>query len=104
MKKGDYQVVVISHPAGITIGCKDCRKILAEGKYVLGLKIKYPDREYQYLVGVDPPVMCCGADKRVLYLFNSEEDGKKKGEEVADYLNQRETTEGLRLFVTDQDF
>ena len=104
MEKGEYEVVVISHPAGISNGCKDCRKILAEGKYVLGLRIKEPDHHYQYLVAVDPPIMCCGVDKKVLYLFNTEEEAKKKAEEIADYLDKHETTEGLRLFVTNKDF
>ena len=104
MKNGEYRVVVINHPAGISNGCRDCRKILAEGKYVLGLKVKDSNREYQYLLGVTPPVMCCGVDKKVMYLFELEDEAKKKAEEIADFLDEQKTTEGLRLFVTDQDF
>ena len=104
MKKGENRVVIISHPAGVLNGCKGCRKILAEGKYTLGLKIREPGREYQYLVGVEPPVMCCGADKKVLCLFDTEEEARKKGEEITDHLDKHKTTKGLRLFVTDLDF
>ena len=104
MKKGEFKVVVISHSAGINQGCRDCRKVLAEGKYALGLKIKYPNREHQYIIGVDPPVMCCGNDKKIWRLFESEDTANKGAKEVADYLNKHETTEGLRLFVTDLDF
>lgn len=104
MKPADYEMVIISHLAGISNGCLTCKKVFAEGKYAIGLRIKEPNQEYQYIVGVTPPVVCCGTEKKVWILAKTMGEAEAKAAEIADYLNKHETTEGLRLFVTDLDF
>ncbi|OGZ68860.1 MAG: hypothetical protein A3D35_03045 [Candidatus Staskawiczbacteria bacterium RIFCSPHIGHO2_02_FULL_34_9] len=92
------EVVIAYHEARITCGCKDCKKILAQGYYAIGLDIREPNRNYRYLLGVDPPVLCCGHDRKVLLLFESVEEADKKQKEIIEFLDREKSTEKLRLF------
>ena len=68
-EKKPCRVVIMEHPAGVSSGCIECRKILRTGTWLVGI-IVGAQEEYKYLVGANPPVMCCCQEKQVIESFD----------------------------------
>ncbi len=93
-QKEECRVVCFEHPAGIISGCIACKKVLRTGQWAVGLFIGTD----KYVVGVDPPLTCCGAEKKVIDTVDTEEEAKALMQRVIEQLNEDGTTENLKLY------
>jgi hypothetical protein len=53
---------------------------------------------HKYLIGVNPPMRCCGEEKKVFEAFSSEYGVKAFTEKVIEQLNRDGTTKNLKLY------
>ena len=91
-------VLIFPHEPGINQGCKKCRTVYVSGhKYALGLRVKEGDNTHDYLIGVDPPVSCCGEQKAFFQSFVSNEEAQAAAEMVQAQINRDGSTKNLRL-------
>lgn len=93
-KMKDIEVLVVSHEAGITQGCKACRTVLRSGRYAIGLVI---DGDKKFLLGEDPPVICCGGEKMIFLCYKTEREAESVKQELLSDLERIGSTVGLRL-------
>jgi hypothetical protein len=91
--KEDATVTVAHHPAGIMAGCAKCRCVIASGKYAIQIAVA----NHRYLVGPNPPVTCCGEEKKVPLLYDEESSAVRTAIELTDALNRNGDTSNLRL-------
>ena len=89
-------VQVVEHLHGITQGCKKCRTVLLRGNYVIGLVFKDGAETKKYLLGA-PPQEHCGEPKTFFQVFQTAEEADVEKEKIVVHINQKGTTEGLRL-------
>jgi len=89
-------VQVVTHPHGITQGCKKCQTVLLEGNFAIGLIVKEGEESKKYLLGA-PPQEHCGEPKTFFQIFQTAEEADVEKERVVAHLNEKGTTEGLRL-------
>ena len=87
----------MEHPAGVSSGCIECRKILRTGTWLVGI-IVGAQEEYKYLVGANPPVMCCGQEKQVIETFDTEEEANAFSKKIAEQIDREGTTKNLVLY------
>ena len=93
-EKEECKVVWFEHPPGINSGCAKCRKILRTGTWAVGLLIG----QHKYIVGSNPPVVCCDEEKKVIETFDTEPEAEALAKRVIDQLNREGTTENLVLY------
>lgn len=91
--KENVTVAVIDHPRGITAGCAKCRTVLKSGRFAVGVLID----PHKYLVGENPPIMCCGEKKKVPLLFNDEAAAEEAKKQTMLRLDADGTTANLQL-------
>ena len=91
--KENVTVAVVDHPPGITAGCAKCRTVLKSGRFAIGVLID----PHKYLVGENPPSMCCGEEKKVPLLFNDEAAAEEAKKQTMQTLDADGTTANLRL-------
>jgi hypothetical protein len=92
-KKENVTVSVVDHPLGITAGCVKCRTVLKSGRFAIGVLID----PHKYLVGENPPIMCCGEEKKVPLLFNDLGEADAARMRTMQTLDADGTTANLRL-------
>jgi hypothetical protein len=56
--------------SAFNFGCKYCRKVLATGRYMIEVYID----GVMYLYGVHPVITCCGKEKAVARVYQTEKD------------------------------
>ena len=67
---------------------------------MVGLQIQEDDgKRFHYFLGVDPPIICCDEEKLIIQTFETEVEADTRATEVREYLNQKGSTEGLRLIA-----
>ncbi len=98
VEREDAKVTVLHHPPGIQAGCAKCRTILNSGTFAVRVQVGNHD----YLVGNNPPKMCCGEEKKVPLLFNNEPLAAFAAQGIVDILNRDGDTSGLRLLEVAQ--
>jgi len=91
--KEDATVKVVHHPAGIKAGCAKCRDIIASGQYAVEVDVG----NHRYLVGANPPMICCNEEKKVPLLYSEESHATEEAREVIGILNRDGNTSNLRL-------
>jgi hypothetical protein len=96
MKNGEYEVYIVPFPKGCFQGCKVCMGELSNGNFAIGLHLCDGGKEFKYVIGATPQ-MCCGEEKRTILLFQTVEDADVEAKKVIHHLNEKGTTEGLRL-------
>jgi cytidine deaminase len=94
-EKESCRVVYFEHPEGIESGCAKCRQILRDGSWAVGLIVS---EKHKYFVGVNPPVMCCGEEKKVIETYHTEDEAKALMARVIEQLNRDGTTKNLKLY------
>ncbi len=94
MKNEPCEVLHIEHGGGYVFGCKDCRKILAKGTWTIGLRIGETKR---YFVGHNPPIICCGMEKAIPLVFDSEGELLPISNQIKETLNRDGTTASVPL-------
>ena len=93
--KESCRVVYFEHPPGIMSGCAKCRTILRQGTWAVGVIVS---ETRKYLVGVNPPIECCGEEKKVVDVRNNEDEAKALAAVISAQLNRDGTTANLRLY------
>lgn len=91
--KEDVSITVAHHPPGISVACAKCRKIIAVGYFAIGVDIG----GHHYLAGQNPPMTCCGEEKKVPLLYDNEPLAAFAAQGVIDTLNRDGDTSNLRL-------
>lgn len=94
MTKEKAEVRWFNVPAGIVCGCARCRTVLRTGSWAVGVIVG----THKYLIGVTPPVMCCGEEKKVFQCFDTEEEAEAFAGRVIEQLNREGTTANLKLY------
>jgi hypothetical protein len=78
---------------GIEVFCPDCRRVLSKGHWTVCVKT-WSDR---YWVGHFPPIECCGKERKVAALFDTE-DAANKAVDITNRMLVRDgDTSCLRL-------
>ena len=78
---------------GVEVFCPDCRRVLSKGHWTICVKIG-SDR---YWVGHFPPITCCGKERKVAALLDTE-DAAGKAVDIANRMLIRDgDTSCLRL-------
>lgn len=95
-EKEQCKVVYFEHPPGITSGCAKCRKVLRQGTWTTGIIVG----EHRYLLGAQPPVECCGEQKKVIVAFDTEAEAAQLAERTIAHINAEGSTAGLTLYET----
>ncbi len=90
------RVATVNNPKKYHFGCIKCRKIHASGTWVVGVLIG----ERRFLVGKDPPVRCCGEEKKICEVFDDEAPAAALRDRIIEHLLEKKTTEGLMLYET----
>jgi hypothetical protein len=67
-KREDVVVEPEYYSKGIEIVCPDCRRVLSKGHWTVCVKT-WSDR---YWVGHFPPITCCGKERKVAALLDTE--------------------------------
>lgn len=88
------KVVSVNNPEKYYFGCRACRTILASGTWVVGVMIG----QRRFLVGKNPPVRCCGEEKKVCEVFDDEAAADALRDNIIRHLAEKKSTEGLMLF------
>jgi hypothetical protein len=94
VQKEPCEIFHVEHAAGYFFGCRLCRKKLAGGTWTIGLKIGESAR---YFVGHNPPIICCGEQKTIPLVFDSEGDLLPVSDQLQATLNREGTTASLML-------
>jgi|SRR3989344_5532477 len=89
---------ILFNEQGLSNGCKRCREIFNRGQFSIGLSVGNGPTAKRYVVGIDPPVWCCGEEKKYILIFANESDAKTIETELFEHLKTKKTTEGLRLY------
>ena len=92
MLSHDYDVFLYNPKEGIICKCRQCRKVLAEGRFGIGVLVK---DEYS-LVCLTEPIRCCQRDLLVFTLFDQEEMAQQGIQEVDDFLAKLATDDQLK--------
>ena len=78
---------------GIEVFCPDCHRVLSKGHWTVCVKT-WRDR---YWIGHFPPITCCGKERKVAALFDTE-DAASKGVDITNRMLIRDgDTSCLRL-------
>jgi len=77
----------------IEVFCPDCRRVLSKGHWTVCVKTS----SGRYWVGHFPPITCCGKERKVAALFDTE-DAASKGVDITNRMLVRDgDTSCLRL-------
>jgi hypothetical protein len=78
---------------GIEVFCPDCRRVLAKGHWTVCVKT-WSDRHW---VGHFPPIECCGRERKVPALLDTEDAAGKAADMTSRMLVRDGDTSHLRL-------
>jgi len=82
----------------MTQKCRDCGRILAGGKFTIGLSLDDgAGKIIKYMLGASPEPKCCGRARNVFLAFATEAEAEAEIAKVREHLNMQGTTEGLTL-------
>ncbi len=90
------KVVTVNNPEKYYFGCRKCRKVHASGTWVVGVLIG----QRRFLVGKNPPVMCCDEEKKICEVFDDEAPAAALRDSIIKQLLEKKSTEGLMLYET----
>jgi hypothetical protein len=92
-RREDVTVAPEYYVRGVEVFCPDCRRVLAKGHWTICVKT-WRDRHW---VGHFPPMACCGKERKVPALLDSE-DAANKAADLAGRMFARDgDTSHLRL-------
>ena len=92
-KREDVVVEPEYYLRSIEVFCPDCRRVLSKGHWTVCVKT-WSDR---YWVGHFPPIKCCGKERKVAALLDTE-DAANKAVEITNRMLARDgDTSCLRL-------
>lgn len=91
--------VIVPDGKEIKMGCKLCGREISSTKdrFMLGVTVDEGRQHHRYFIAVDPPIICCGEEKKIIKTFETEEEVEREKDRVVQYLNTRQSTEGLKL-------
>lgn len=90
-------VTVVEHPTGISQPCKICHKILASGKYTVGIILANDVSSQSYFI-CGPETVCCGEKKtNLIFLTDILREANLKADEVTTTVESTGDTSSLSL-------
>ncbi len=95
LKNGEAYIQVVGTPKGFKAGCKDCRQIISEGGFAVGVTIRDKDKLYYYFLGEKRTH--CGKDKEIIEIFQKESSASVRCDEIISHFTEHQSNEGLIL-------
>jgi hypothetical protein len=91
--RGGVAVEPEYYPRGIEVFCPDCRHVLSKGHWTICV-MTWSDR---YWVGHFPPKKCCGKERKVAALFDTEDAANRAVDLTKRMIERDGDISGLRL-------
>lgn len=103
MQTAPCEIDVLDCEKEFTFVCDQCMNILGKGRYVVSLKINKPFGEVlQLMLGVNPPIFCCGENRKVVQLFPSAKEAGEEKCKLVQYIQDHKSVDGLVLLKFNQ--
>ena len=87
-------VECFNEPRGITTSCSKCLQVLKTGTWVVRILMQ----GHTFLVGCNPPVICCGEEKKVIDAFQSEPEAEQLARIVREELSRVGVAPNLKVY------
>ena len=92
-KRWDVAVKPEYYPRGIEVFCPECRHVLSNGRWTICVMTS----SERHWVGHFPPINCCGKERKVAALFDTEDAANKAVDLTNQMISRDGDTSGLRL-------